>query len=674
MATTETGRVHALLIAIDDYDGSPLSGCVNDIDQVQSFLIEKLSVPRKCIRRLEAPIDPLGDHPVAADCLPTYDNLVAELRQLASGPVQPGDRVLVYYSGHGSYQKVPAAESYFEGLVPLDHQDKGLLLDIELNRLLQAIADRSGDLTVVLDCCHSAGATRDVTPHLDDSRTRVLSREQPSHAAAAAMSARILDPNPYRPAVATAEYTVITACHADETAAECRMPPRVGRTHGLLTYCLFDILNRMDAQALGPLRFSDIWEQLKARVSSAQPSQRPMLLGPPERRIFGGPWRQQDAGHAIARQPDGSYLIAAGSLAGLGPDAQLAVYGAEPALFPPLNSASDQQARLGILVVASVEPAQATAWPLPRDAPFDLPPAPRGRLIKHGKPDLLRVALHQNLDSQVRLALIKNAPEDNFMLLPESDPRAEVNVGQYENGDLWIGDDLFGPGPPVDPVAPGPMGRVRLADADEPADLGFGLRAGLHHYAQYVIPLRVYRNGGFTLPPSAVAVKVLDCNDTNDASDLESDASARREADRDEHRGCYILESGDLVAFHVRNTLAIDLHVFLLLCNLEGQIEFLDGDALVHARSGKIFWRKGIIGNRFPLASPKGYAWGIDRLIVIATDQKGMNLGALNQRMTMNETIRAAMLGKSGPNLASNPPGLSWMAVQTLLQIGQRSL
>ena len=72
-----------------------------------------------------------------------------------------GDRVLIYYSGHGSFQKVNSAQGCFEGLVPIDYAEQGLLFDLELNRLLQAIADKSGDLSVILDCCNSGGATRD---------------------------------------------------------------------------------------------------------------------------------------------------------------------------------------------------------------------------------------------------------------------------------------------------------------------------------------------------------------------------------------------------------------------------------------------------------------------------------------------------------------------------------
>lgn len=673
MSHHETGRFHALLIGIENYENYPLSGCINDIDQVQSFLIGKLELSAPCIRRLEAPRDPLGDNPIMPECAPTYDNLVAALRQLARDPVQNGDRVLVYYSGHGSSEYIPQAECYFEGLVPLDHEEKGLLFDVELNKLLQDIADRSGDLTVILDCCHSAGATRDIKPAQMDGKVRFLPIDRRMAGRARRSAARLRSLAAGRAQQLPQIYTVVAACHADEVAAECRIPQNGGKPRGLFSHSLFELLSRVEPPALAQLRWSDIWEQLKAAVGRTKPGQRPVLLGPRERRVFGGPWRPQDTGYAITQRPDSSYLVAAGSLAGLGEGAQLAVYGPHPALFPPLNSEADRQARVGVLVLDCVHQAQATASVFPIGAPaFAVPAAARGRLIKQGAPSLLQVAVAQNLAPEVRRFLDENTQWDRFTLLPEMDPMAECHVGQYENGDIWIGDDLTGPGAPNEPTAPGPMGRVRRGEALDAQDLAIGLRAGLNHYAQYVIPLRVCRNGGFTLPEGAVDVKVLDCTVITNPKNLECNAELRREARRDQFHPRYVINSGTPVVFHLHNPLATDLYVFLLLCNLEGQIEFLDGDVVLNARSGKIFWHQNIIGKPFELVCHEDQDWGIDRLIIIATDQKGMDLRVLAQKLTMNEAISEAISAKSIKSTAKNPPALRWTAVQTLIQVGDR--
>jgi hypothetical protein len=666
MPSTQVGRFFALLIAIDGYAESPLSGCLNDIDQVQSFLVSQLGVSSECIHRLEAPGDPVKQSAVEAARLPTYANLVAALQALAGPKVQRGDRVLIYYSGHGSYEQIVAAQSYFEGLVPLDYKTAGLLFDVELNQLLQDIADRSGDLSVILDCCHSAGATRDVA--LEDSRIRFLELPRALAAQVAATSAR-LSTLRVRQWQEPEEYTVVAACQADEGAAECRSPE--GKTHGMLSYFLYATLAKVPPSALAQLRWSDIWEQVKGALHNARPSQRPMLLGPRERRVFGGPWQPQDTGYALQRSSDGSYRIAAGRLAGLGPGAEIAVYGPEPARFPLLASEADQQARIGVLVVDSVQPAEATARPAPGAAGFDLPVAARGRLIKQGRPDLLRVAVSRNLDPEVHRLLGEKAQWDRFVLLAENDPSAEARIGQYADGGLWIGDDLFGPGAPADPMAPGPMGRVSHADASDAEERSIGLLAGLNHYAQYVVPLRAYRDGGFTLPAQSVGVRVLDCTDSAHTLQMERNASVQHEARRDPRSRRYVIANGAPVAFHLHNTLARNLYVFLLLCNLEGQIEVLDSDVVLNARSGKIFWHHNIIGRPFELVSPDGHAWGIDRLIVIAADQKGMDLRVLHQNLTMNEAIREAIGSRSVRSTAKNPPGLCWTAVQTLIQIGR---
>ena len=673
--SSDAGSFHVLLIAIDNYPDSPLSGCLNDIQQVSDFLKEKLKVPAGSIRKLVAPRDGVA-RPLDADKRPpTYANLVAALQELAGPNVKTGDRVFIYYSGHGSFQKIAAAKAYFEGLVPLDHAESGLLFDVELNGLLQAIANRSGDLSVVLDCCHSAGATRDVSK-LDGHKSRFLEIAEvaPARTLAGMPSAAqaTMLPTASGSGQKPTPYTVLAACHADERASECRLPSSAGKVHGLLTSCLFAMLAQADADMLSKLRWSDIWEPLKGRIFSLNPNQRPQLQGPPERRIFGGPWTPQDPGYPISRKADGSYLIGGGSLAGLGKGAQLAVYGAEPALFPTLNSEADQKARLGVVVVESVKPAEAIARPSDKGTPFDLPQTARGRLIKPGTPDLLRVAVSANLDPAVRKLLDENRQFDGFELLPEGDVSAEAHVGQYPSGDLWIGDDLNGPGAPFEPESPGPMGRVWRRDCMDDTDRAVGLRAGLSHYAQYVIPLRAYRNGGFSLSAKAIEVTLLDGNDPSKLPHLERDASLRTAIRRDE-RGRYRISNGDGIVIHIQNTLAIDLFVHLLFCSLEGQSQLLynGAEVTIQAGSGKLFWSDGVVGHPLFLETPNGIAWGIDRIVVIATDRKGMKLTMLNQKNTMDTVIRETIFGRGTIGSAKNTNELRWIATQTLIQIGE---
>src|SRR5207253_11449897 len=60
----------------------------------------------------------------------------------------------------------PQGTFYCESLVPVDFNstpgEPQLLLDFEFNRLLAAVAKRTRSVAVILDCCHSTGATREV--------------------------------------------------------------------------------------------------------------------------------------------------------------------------------------------------------------------------------------------------------------------------------------------------------------------------------------------------------------------------------------------------------------------------------------------------------------------------------------------------------------------------------
>ena len=162
------GRTHVLLIGIDTYDGGGmLTGCVNDIDAIQRVLIDRVGIGPDCISRLAAP---RSGSPVETDvpaALPTLDRIRAEFARLGSDAVSPGDRVFIYYSGHGTQCIVADAGGQKfsrEALLPKDKVrglERRFLFDWELNALVAAICARTPSVTFILDSCSSAGATRD---------------------------------------------------------------------------------------------------------------------------------------------------------------------------------------------------------------------------------------------------------------------------------------------------------------------------------------------------------------------------------------------------------------------------------------------------------------------------------------------------------------------------------
>src|SRR5262245_58434921 len=165
---SSTANYHVLLVGIDDYRAPPLAGCVNDIDAVQRLLLgDRMRLAPERIRRLASPRSGTRHETAIADKPATRENILAALRELAAAVV-PGDRVFIYYSGHGSRLPVTGTDGrtfHREALVPVDFEEDAetprLVFDFELNERLRAIAGRTRSVALVLDCCHSAGATRD---------------------------------------------------------------------------------------------------------------------------------------------------------------------------------------------------------------------------------------------------------------------------------------------------------------------------------------------------------------------------------------------------------------------------------------------------------------------------------------------------------------------------------
>ena len=151
-----TGRIHALLVGIDQYayDVGPLYGCVNDVDQVHGYL-------RSCGDPRALAVEILKDGDA------TRDNVIRAFRRHL-GQAQAGDVALFHYSGHGARWSSAAAFREFytdgkdEGLVCFDSRRPGGydLADKELAVLIQEVAARGVHLAVTLDCCHSGSGTR----------------------------------------------------------------------------------------------------------------------------------------------------------------------------------------------------------------------------------------------------------------------------------------------------------------------------------------------------------------------------------------------------------------------------------------------------------------------------------------------------------------------------------
>ncbi|MEV6524644.1 caspase family protein [Longispora sp. NPDC051575] len=144
--------VYALLVGIDAYPAAPLRGCVADVRAAAAFLA------------------PAADPRILLDAAATRAALVDGWRgHLAQAG--PGDSAVFWFSGHGRTRPVRRAYEHLEpsgesqSLVTVDSADGTVpdLLDQELGLLIGEVAARGAHVVAVLDCCHSGGATREVT-------------------------------------------------------------------------------------------------------------------------------------------------------------------------------------------------------------------------------------------------------------------------------------------------------------------------------------------------------------------------------------------------------------------------------------------------------------------------------------------------------------------------------
>ncbi|KZV62920.1 hypothetical protein PENSPDRAFT_692080 [Peniophora sp. CONT] len=162
----DTGTHKALVIGIDKYksgDIERLHGAVADADDMVNFLLTELRVPRKQIVNLR-------------NETATRKAILLELAALRKRDARKGDPFLIYFAGHGTTAEImddgKTGSKQVSMIVPydgdVDWNENGLyehnIPDWTVGALLHALAeskDGKGDnITVILDCCHSASGTR----------------------------------------------------------------------------------------------------------------------------------------------------------------------------------------------------------------------------------------------------------------------------------------------------------------------------------------------------------------------------------------------------------------------------------------------------------------------------------------------------------------------------------
>ncbi|MFE2098942.1 caspase domain-containing protein [Streptomyces sp. NPDC059468] len=252
------GRIKALLVGIDDYPASvasALGGCANDIAEAHRLLTE--------LAGDQADVTVLSDADATVSAVTD-----AVLRHL--GSAGPGDTALLWFSGHGTQEAATGDDLLIEAtglnqaLVCVD----GPLPDKRLGALLDRVAAGGAQVTAVLDCCHSGGATRE-----------------------AELTARYAPPRPEwyfgaRAHGGPPRHALLAASRLDEPSYEGWFE---GRRHGAFTHALVSAV-----RAAGPgATCRELLAAAAARVQRAGSTQHPVLFpdlpdGAADRPLLGG--------------------------------------------------------------------------------------------------------------------------------------------------------------------------------------------------------------------------------------------------------------------------------------------------------------------------------------------------------------------------------------------------
>lgn len=606
--TENAGDLHALLIGIDHYPTSPLSGCVNDVDAIATWLVDRAKLAPARITRLVSAAGPWNESS------PTLANIRAALEALAK--VERDARVFIYYSGHG-LQEIRESEARLarEALVPVDAWPAGgghrqLLWDHEVNALLGVIGQKA-HLTCVLDCCHSAGATR--SPPFGENAVLADS------AVRRVVEVPGTDAPTSQPSIAArGDWAEVVACEASELAREACVGAAGGR-NGLFTRALLEALREIPIEDTHTVLWAEIWYSMLDRLRAWNPQQHPRQLGAWARPVLGGPSGNGDLGLRVTQPTATAYVVHAGTFAGIARGTELAVYDREPAVFPSVGSDEDVRARQGMIRVTEARGATSDAIAIGGPS-FKLPDAARARVIVESP--LHRFVVRFDAADEDVTSAVRNT----------ADRMRAANLD--EPGDVWCarrdGALVFGDGCYTS-IAPGDA-RTLVAPA---SIAGAEIGAALEHLRRYCEPVRMARRCRDL--PNALSLEVLDCTDVAvvpEAALQDPPLPRARTGDgipeiREDQRFCV----------RIANASRVDLEVVgLVCCTSDGQVEFW-GEGAVPALGRATFWHKGNNGRPFVAWLPEGRARVVERLIAIGTTVRGTTFAHLAHRKSLQAVI-----------------------------------
>lgn len=398
------GVRRALLIGINRYRAVPtLQGSVNDVETMRAILTTRYGFDPRNITTLT------DEGATRAAVLAAFENLVQE--------AGADDTVYIHYSGHGSRVEDLSGtheDRLNQTIVPQDGRTSGVpdILSLELAVILARL--RAQSAAIVLDSCHSGGATRAI-----DIRTRSVPPDTRVELYRGPTQTRGIVPS------LNSRFVILEATAPDQLALD---GPIEGRYHGFFTYALAKTVSKALPGATLREVFAGVGQELgRLQSEFSQPFMpEPQLEGPPA--LFDQPLfaslRSADAASQLAREPRLPWAAVLPLTPTEGSLVKAALLGAAPgskwAVYPPGETQFTPGAALGTATVLRLEDSDAIAHLDWKARPF--PAGSRAVALMPAKaPDRVPVRL-LDMSAQQRAQVTRILSRDIINLVGPNEP------------------------------------------------------------------------------------------------------------------------------------------------------------------------------------------------------------------------------------------------------------
>ena len=683
------GTRRAVLIGIDAYQFvNPLGGCVNDALAIHDLLVSRGNFAPENVRVLLASRTPaqVPDALATAEA-PTNQKMHEYLDALARAS-RADDEVVIYYAGHGVRIANPQnSQEQIGAIVPVDARANGtnFIINRDLNEYIQRAVGTGATVTVILDCCHSGGATRSLeteqageTQSVRELEVNLTAEQWAQFQAAQGLGradlaadtgSRDLNGSGWVPSIAEAvDLIVLSGCRDLEKSKEYPLDGS-GPRHGAMTYFLLDAVQAVKAEQARSLRWEDIYPKVRNGVLAVYSDQMPTLEGRRERPFLGGNWQPYEPGFTVSVTPQtGALTLNGGEIHGLGEGAEVALYAPGTADFAAAEQAGG---RLATAQVTSATPISSQARVV---GAATIPDQARARLIKPSARTRPLGVLLTGVPEAVVAAARAVAGAATFLTLTPGPNGPDVEVRP------WTGPGRPGwvivPYSPADPAQKPPTPDEVIAYlptlevAGDAATLGGALGDGLVHWAKYRGVL-TRRNEDLTLQ-GAVAVTLLTGTNAQAMRANPNNTTVAQPA-RPDAAGQYQVTADTLLLLKVRVAPTSPMRLFMgiLLCSDDGNIDLLwppaSADNVLAPGEEKIVGLNG--PNPFGLTVRDDQQASRYTFKVFASDeQHPIELTSLTLPSTVQEVINAWF--ERGRAVINTPPAdVLWTTLEVPVRV-----